>query len=124
MADKEGFWGRIRSAQGSNPSTWKKMRTVATDYAQHATIHGLNYVAEEERTFGERLIWFLLWVGSIGLCFYGMQPIYQKWQNSPTITSIEDTNYAVWNINFPAVTVCSNNKAVKKKVAAVVKKNP
>ena len=45
------------------------------------------------------------------LCYYGMRPIYDKWQNTPTITSIEDTNYAVWNINFPAVTICSNNKA-------------
>ncbi len=46
------------------------------------------------------------------LCYYGMRPIYDKWQNTPTITSIEDTNYAVWNINFPAVTICSNNKAL------------
>ena len=45
------------------------------------------------------------------LCYYGMRSIYDKWQNTPTITSIEDTNYAVWNINFPAVTICSNNKA-------------
>lgn len=41
-----------------------------------------------------------------------MQPIYHKWQVVPTITTVETTNYPIWNIHFPAVTICSNNKVV------------
>jgi len=93
-------------------------------FCKESSIHGVKYVAEDGRTFGERFIWLFLWIGSCFLCYHGMKPIYDKWQNSPTITSIDDTNYPVWKINFPAVTVCSNNKAVKKKLNAVSKKPP
>ncbi len=35
-------------------------------------------------------------------------PIMRKWHNSPTFTSIKTTNFPVWEIPFPGVTVCSN----------------
>ena len=46
-----------------------------------------------------------------------MIPIYEKYQESKTITSIKTTNYPVWNINFPGVTICSNNKVSKSRLS-------
>ena len=37
-------------------------------------------------------------------------PLYNKWMYTPIIRSIETTNYPIENIDFPAVTICSNNK--------------
>ncbi len=71
-----------------------------------------------------RILWIGLWVLSALLCYKGMKPIVEKWQDSPTITSIADTNYAVWNIHFPAITICSNNKVVKKKLSQAFNKAP
>ncbi len=71
-----------------------------------------------------RLLWLFLCVGGVILCYSGMWPIYVKWQSNPTITSIATTNYPIWKINFPAVTVCSNNKVVKRKLKAAVGKKP
>ena len=51
-------------------------------------------------------------------------PIYDKWRTQPTFTSIATTNYAVWNIHFPAVTICSNNKVVKKNLRAALRQPP
>ncbi len=51
----------------------------------------------------------MLVVFSFVLCCLLIAPIYDKWQTSPTFTSINTTNYPVWNIPFPGVTVCSNN---------------
>lgn len=45
-----------------------------------------------------------------------MVPIYNKWQVVPTVTSVDTTNYPIWNIYFPAVTICSNNKIVMKQL--------
>ncbi len=35
-------------------------------------------------------------------------PAYHKWNISPTYTSIRTTNYPVWKMAFPGVTICSN----------------
>ena len=54
----------------------------------------------------------------VGVFIY---PIYDKWRLDPTITTVDDTNYPIWKIYFPAVTICTNNKIVKTRLAAVVR---
>lgn len=49
-----------------------------------------------------------------------MRPIYNKWLNLPMMTSIKSTNYPIWNISFPAVTICSNNKIDVKQLDQVL----
>ena len=66
----------------------------------------------------------MLTIGSLFLCGYMIWPIYTKWQENPTITSIASTNYAIWNIHFPAVTICSNNRVVAKQFKAAIKRKP
>ena len=42
--------------------------------------------------------------------------LYVSWHwnaETPTATVIESTHYAIWNVPFPAVTVCSMNKISK-----------
>ena len=71
-----------------------------------------------------RSLWCLSVIGSCILCGVLVYPIYSKWQNTPTITSVEETNYAIWNIYFPAVTVCSNNKVVESQIESLLKLQP
>ena len=56
--------------------------------------------------------------------FIFINPIYTKWSTNPTIVSPESTNYAIWNIYFPAVTICSNNKVLDGQLKRIVKKAP
>ena len=56
--------------------------------------------------------------------FIFINPIYTKWSTNPTIVSPESTNYAIWNIYFPAVTICSNNKVLDGQLRRIVKKAP
>ena len=51
-------------------------------------------------------------------------PLYTKWQTQPTITTVFETNYPIWNINFPAITICSNNKIVKDSFNSLLRKDP
>ncbi len=55
-----------------------------------------------------RICWFLCVLASFTLGVVLILPIYLKWRNSPTYTSIKTTNYPVWDIPFPGVTICSN----------------
>jgi amiloride-sensitive sodium channel len=39
-----------------------------------------------------------------------MKIVWQRFHESPTVTTVETTTYPIWNIPFPAVTLCDNNK--------------
>ena len=71
-----------------------------------------------------RVFWFCCIVAGLVLMFIFINPIYTKWSTNPTIVSPESTNYAIWNIYFPAVTICSNNKVLDGQLKRIVKKPP
>jgi amiloride-sensitive sodium channel len=58
------------------------------------------------------------------LCVRLIYPVYTKWQTVPTITSVATTNYPIWSIYFPAVTICSNNKIIASQFKAILKRQP
>ena len=37
--------------------------------------------------------------------------IYDQWQDAPTVTTISTTGYPIKNIEFPAITICSQGAA-------------
>ena len=61
-----------------------------------------------------RILWALLCASSLVLCLYLMLPIYQKYIDFPTVTTVVETNHPIYKIDFPAVTICSNNKIIEK----------
>jgi amiloride-sensitive sodium channel len=42
-----------------------------------------------------------------------MRIVWLRFDESPMVTTVETTAYPIWNIPFPAVTLCSNNKVYK-----------
>ena len=71
-----------------------------------------------------RLLWSFFVAGACILCGVLVYPIYVKWQTQPTITSVDETNFAIWNIYFPAVTICSNNKVVESQIDKLLRSQP
>ncbi|CAL8109748.1 unnamed protein product [Orchesella dallaii] len=86
------------------------------EYCSSTSLHGYRYIAEPKRTFAERLFW-ACWCmfGIISAC-YMMSKIWSKWAKNPVLTSVATTNYPVTNVIFPAVTICTVNKAVTEKL--------
>ncbi|KAE8744812.1 hypothetical protein FOCC_FOCC008536 [Frankliniella occidentalis] len=44
-------------------------------------------------------------------CFYLMVKVYTKWEGSPVIVSFAETATPIWNVPFPAVSVCPETKS-------------
>ena len=40
-----------------------------------------------------------------------------KYMNDPTTTGLETTDYPIWNIDFPGVTICPNTKVKKRNIS-------
>jgi hypothetical protein len=74
-------------------------------------------------SISSRVMWVILCISSI-LCGYLIEPVYTKWRSSPTFTTVASTNYPIWKIDFPAVTVCSNNKVMGKQLTEALKQSP
>ena len=116
-------------------SRWEKLKHHTACYVRATTLHGFAYVGETERNWKEkyvycfltaiphhleydkiqtfctfRFFWMVFITGGFVLAGIVFTPLYNKWMYTPIIRSIETTNYPIEKIDFPAVTICSNNK--------------
>ena len=81
------------------------------------SLHGVKYIAEDGRHWTERLLWtFLVLLGSDSIAFPQQQqyhnnlrfiitfifiwPIWRKYLDSPTLTTIGSTNYPIWEVGI------------------------
>lgn len=62
-----------------------------------------------------RVFWILVFTASIYSCITLTRNIWIKWKNNPVIVSFDDKSTPVWQIPFPAVTICSETKALQTK---------
>lgn len=82
-----------------------------SDYCNNSTIHGMKYMGERRRPWAERLWWVIAFSFSIYLCSRLIYNVYTKWDQSPVIVSFAEKSTPVWQIPFPAVTMCPETKA-------------
>ncbi|CAG9857482.1 unnamed protein product [Phyllotreta striolata] len=88
----------------------RKLKEQGKLFFQNSSLHGVKYVAENERSFIERSMWFV-WI-AIGLitAIVIILNLWEKFQTNPTITGL-DTDFHNWEVAFPAVTVCQRESA-------------
>ena len=48
--------------------------------------------------------------GAAGGCVYLVTNIWIDWLEETTLTTIAETEFDIWNIFYPGVSFCSNNK--------------
>ncbi|KAF5291401.1 hypothetical protein FQR65_LT01711 [Abscondita terminalis] len=84
----------------------KNISYYFTEYCENSTIHGLKFLGERRRSVVEK-IWWLVFV-SLSLYFCGnmIRSTYKKWLNSPVLVSFATSETPIWEIPFPAVTIC------------------
>ncbi|XP_050535606.1 pickpocket protein 28-like isoform X2 [Daktulosphaira vitifoliae] len=68
------------------------------------------------------MFWTIVTIISIGVAVFLAYLILHRFSVSPTITTMETSNYPTWKIPFPAVTLCNSNKVRKSVVLAISEK--
>ena len=63
-------------------------------------------------------------ISAIYICILYTSVIYEKWICNRTILNIENVDFEMKNIPFPAVTICSNNKIVESQVDKILLSQP
>jgi Amiloride-sensitive sodium channel len=85
-------------------SSWQTAKKIFVDYSKNSTIHGVSYIAEEERPWLENVFWIIVFFISIILCG---KLIFDAWNISPIIFTFSSKPIPIYQIPFPAVTICS-----------------
>lgn len=57
-----------------------------------------------------RIWWLVLFALSVAACTVLIRNTYKKWENTPVVMSFSHTQTPIWEIPFPAVTICPVNK--------------
>ncbi|EAT48028.1 AAEL000917-PA [Aedes aegypti] len=83
-----------------------RIRMLTDEYFSSSSIHGMQYLAASKRSPFEKVFWILIFVGSISACTILSQAIYRKWQQTPVIIAINERMTPIWEIPFPAITIC------------------
>ncbi|XP_046998299.1 sodium channel protein Nach-like [Schistocerca americana] len=81
-------------------------RRVLAEYAQGTTLHGFRYLAPGLCGRAARLCWFIAIAISIVFAATAISDTWRKYRDSPTTTSVVSTNFPLYQIPFPGVTIC------------------
>nr|XP_015833861.1 PREDICTED: pickpocket protein 28 isoform X1 [Tribolium castaneum] len=106
-------------------STCASVRSYFREYCESTSIHGFKYLGEtENRPICERLWWVIVFIFCLSGCSFMIYNIYKKWDKSPVIVTFATKETAIYEIPFPAVTICPETKSDKSKFdfAAAVKR--
>ncbi|XP_055382439.1 pickpocket protein 28-like [Condylostylus longicornis] len=82
------------------------LRGIIADYSDATSIHGIKYFGSRNKRWYERIIWFSLVLASM---YYGTILTIQtwtNWYNNPVIVGLAESSTPIWEIPFPAVTIC------------------
>lgn len=69
------------------------LRHQTKEFFSNSTLHGVRYIAEKGRSFGEKFMWFCcLAIGAVA-AFVIIDSLWDKFQTNPTITGIVKNNF-------------------------------
>ncbi|XP_022910283.2 pickpocket protein 28-like [Onthophagus taurus] len=88
----------------------KRMKTYFQEYCDNTSIHGFKYLSENKRSWIEKFWWFITITICMGLCGYLTLKTYHKWRSTPVIVSFATKQTPIFEIPFPAVTICPEAK--------------
>ncbi|XP_052756940.1 pickpocket protein 28-like [Galleria mellonella] len=87
------------------------LKEYLIDYTANSNLHGLKYIGEKQRTAAEKIFWLFMFICCVILCAGLIRKVWIKWNISPVIVSFAETSTPVWQIPYPAVTVCLEIKS-------------
>lgn len=117
----------IRKKQSSCHYAHKYLR----EYCQKSNIHGVYYLTEERckaekyifvvhtvlfpHNNVSRVFWCFILLLSLSGCSFMIHKIWHKYKANPIVVSFGTEDQSIYEIPFPAVTICPESKCVQSK---------
>lgn len=91
-------------------------------FLRNSSIHCVKYLNAEATTLMEKLIWAMFILIALGATYYTSALLSQRFTRSMTSTVFESTSFPNYEISYPAVSICSNNRLNYNKTHQAVEK--
>ena len=85
----------------------KAANSTLHEFAESTTIHGIAYVFDRAIKGLDNILWFLVVCFGAGVAVYMSLDAWNTWKDAPVLTSVSSTGLPLRNIEFPAITICS-----------------
>ncbi|GLH05324.1 Pickpocket protein 11 [Gryllus bimaculatus] len=95
---------------GGGGGRLKRAAEHVETFCAQTSIHGLKYIGERRRPWPERLVWALAFALSLGASAVLIGRAWRRWQDSPVIVAMDERLSAVWEVPFPAITICPETR--------------
>ena len=80
---------------------------TAQQYSESTTIHGIQYIFENDKFMFDRILWILIVICGIFFAVYLSVLAHVEWKNNPVLTTVATTGFPIEKIDFPAITICA-----------------
>ena len=87
--------------------TFKVIKSTLCEFANVTTIHGVAYIFDSTIKALDNLLWFVSVCLGTGLAIHMSLDAWKTWKESPVLTSVRSTGLPLQNVDFPAITICS-----------------
>ncbi|RZC33873.1 ASC domain containing protein [Asbolus verrucosus] len=94
---------------------FKNLCVYFGEYCNCSSVHGFRYFGEKGRTSFERFWWIIVFVICLAACVLSICRVYKRWEESPVIVNFANKGTPIYEIPFPAVTICPESKSVQDK---------
>lgn len=92
------------------------MKALSVELCEHSSLHGLQHLVGRGRMAWERFLWGVLLTVVAVVTVLRVYSLWQATYEGSVVTVVENPHYDLSLVDFPAVTVCPNTKAVKTKI--------
>jgi hypothetical protein len=94
-------------SEKKQPSQGARVYNIIQEYSEYSTIQGVLYIFKGNQTQVGRIFWSLVIFAMLLLGTYWSVAAYSNWQDNPIITTVKTSALPIKDIEFPAVTICS-----------------
>jgi hypothetical protein len=93
---------------------------TAIDFLNKTNMHGFKFIREPHPA--QKLFWALACIAAIGFGVYLIAKLVVRWQNEPIMVSLDTSSTPIWDVPFPAITICNMNHVKKSQAEDIRKK--
>lgn len=99
---KKPLLKRLKIAQ----AMWKSLK----EFCARTYVHAYWYLVEKNRPKAETVMWIIIHFIMTIAAIYIVMFAWSRFTDNPTITTLDSQHYSIFNLDFPAVGICANNK--------------
>ncbi|XP_075158097.1 pickpocket 27 [Haematobia irritans] len=96
----------------SSPSSvlYVAAKETLVEYFQKTSLNGFGLLYYIRRRKYQRIFWFMFIVMGVTFATYVCLTTMTSFLAEPTVTALDPQEYTIWDVPFPSIAVCSNNK--------------